>query len=155
MVFTLWIVGITFAFCTAVMYIALRAQTKERERLSAERMAAMEKGLDLPPQAFLDASGKPRTPYNALLVGLISLGTGVGLIVALLILNTPSYLPERGLWGWGFVLVAFGLVQLLYWFVRGRREWDEAKTLDREMKEAWIRRQSGAAPSPDNPSLSG
>jgi len=150
MSFLLWIIGIGCAVAPVILYIVFRAETKEKERLSAERMAAIEKGLDLPPEVFFDASGQRRIPTNSLLVGLTTLGIGLGLSAALFI-----SVPEHRLWGWGILVVAFGLAHLLYWFVWGRREREKAQALDREMKEAWIRRQSGAAPNPDDPRLSG
>jgi hypothetical protein len=91
-----------------------------------ERMAAIEKGVELPPlpDALLTEDGKPLQPYNPrrhLLKGLawffVGLGAGVGLWA------TVDYT-----WAlFSLVLIGIGLAHLIYYAVEGRKE---AETLE-------------------------
>lgn len=93
-----------------------------------ERMAAIEKGVDLPPlpDALLTDDGRPARPYHPrrhLLRGLVWLFVGIGLGLALLgtvALNWALF---------SLVPVGIGLAHLIYYFVEGKKE---AEALERE-----------------------
>jgi len=126
-----------------VLYTAFRTERHQRELLNAERMAAIERGQELPPESFLDPEAKVgRKTGNTLKTGLIVLGLGSGLIAALRVAS-----PATGYWGWGLLLVVVGLAHLVYWFVRGKTEWETAQTLELERKRALVLRPS----NPDSP----
>ncbi len=108
--------------------VSARAQVRDRELLHAERLAAIEKGLGLPPEAPL--AGKPAAgSSNSLKTGLICVGLGLGTITALRFV-------AGGYWAWGVAIVGLGLAHLVYWFALGKAEWEEARRADRVAKEA-------------------
>ena len=108
----------------------LTAQAKaEREMLHRERLAAIEKGLDVP---LFDIK-EPKERTSPLRSALVMLALGVGLCVPVL-----QYGP--GAWMWGFLLALVGLAQLAHWFLGGSRQWSEERRLDEEMRRAYIER---------------
>jgi len=117
-------------FVGLVIWGLLRMSDRHRVRLNEERLAAMERGIPLPPDVFL-TNGR-RHPRNSLRTGMVELALGVGLVAALLICC-----PESRLWGWGIVVILVGVANLVYWGLRGREEWDEARARDRELVEKW------------------
>lgn len=110
---------------TLIAIAAITLGYKKRKDLFAlyhqERMAAIEKGVDLPPlpETFLSEDGHPLRPYSPrrlLLRGLVWLFIGIGLGVAL----GPTA-------GWDISLFALipggiGLAYLIYYFVEGKSE---------------------------------
>jgi hypothetical protein len=109
----------------AVAFIAMFLKYKRRKEAFAlyhqERMAAIDKGVDLPPlpEAFLMDSGRPyRTPlaHRPLLIGLVLLLGGLSLLLGL------SYRAGSEQAIWGLVPSAVGLAFLIYYFAVGRKE---------------------------------
>jgi len=143
---TVLIVGVSailsFTFVSVVLYLALRHQRHQRDMLSAERMAAIERGQLLPPETFMDPDGRthPRA-RNSLRTGIITTGFGVGLVASFMAVR-----PQGHLWGWGLLLIAVGLAHLMYWLIRGRSEWEAAQALEQEKARAWLTQSSGGAP---------
>ncbi len=100
-------------------WLVIRAQVRAREMLHAERLAAIAKGLP-PPDEPVDraggaADGSPGSPSpanadkdKALGTGLFWLFLGMGLIVAMRIVN-----PGGTAWGWGIIPVSLGLAYLV------------------------------------------
>jgi hypothetical protein len=85
-----------------------------------ERMAAIDKGIELPPlpEAFFAEDGKmpgPRSPHRHLLAGLILLLIGLALTLAL-------YVEVQNHFLWGLVPAGIGLAFLIYYFAVGRKE---------------------------------
>ena len=82
-----------------------------------ERMAALDKGMELPPlpEAFFVEQSRHRSPHGTLLKGLILSLTGVGVYIAL-----RAYQPEEALWA--LIPVFLGLAFLLFYFTVGRKE---------------------------------
>ncbi len=142
-IFVVLTMGLSCLLAGFVIYTAFRTEKHQRELLNAERMAAIERGQELPPESFLDPEAKVgRKTGNTLKTGLITLGLGSGLIAALRVAS-----PATGYWGWGLLLVVVGLAHLVYWFVRGKTEWETAQTLELERKRALVRQPS----NPDSP----
>ena len=79
-----------------------------------ERMAAIEKGMEvppLPPEFFRDGrAGRPRVHGDFLRRGLVLLFVGAAICVAL-------YNNQRDAYLWGLVPAGIGLAQLLYYFL--------------------------------------
>lgn len=78
-----------------------------------ERMAAIEKGMEvppLPPELFTSRHGWRRRPQDHLRVGLMLLFIGVAVTAAL-------YVQDRDAALWGLVLVAIGLARLIFYAV--------------------------------------
>ena len=108
----------------AVAMLALYLNYRKRKEMFAlyhqERMAAIDKGVELPPlpDTLLTDDGKPVSPYNPrqhLLKGLAWLFVGLGL--------------GAGLWStfghdwalFSLILIGAGLAHLIYYLVEGRK----------------------------------
>ena len=85
-----------------------RRRVHEFDCRHKERMAAIEKGLELPPEPL--PQPVPRARY--LLRGLIGLGVGLALTLAV---------RDRFGWGVGWIAVAVGAAYLIFYFVEGRK----------------------------------
>ena len=100
-----------------------RRQMQELDHRHRERMAAIEKGLDLPPDPVVvdrerdaeRARRYRRAGSDYLLRGLIWLGVGVALSVS------GSFLGS-GNRTFGWIAVAVGAAYLIYYALEGRRE---------------------------------
>ena len=81
-----------------------------------ERMAALEKGVDLPPlpEALLTEDAKIRNPRRLLLRGLVWLFVGLGIIIAVY----SSAGKEEALFG--LIPAGIGLAHLIYYAVAGK-----------------------------------
>ncbi len=121
-------------------YVVTKAQTRARELLSAERLAAIERGLP-PPEEPASAGGK-KSRSQTLAMGIWWLSLGLGLIVAVLIA-----VPGRATWAWGLIVVAMGVSDLVYWFVRGKAEAEETQRAEQETRDAFARRSPAGKPT--------
>jgi len=85
-----------------------------------ERMAALEKGVDLPPlpDALLTEDAKVRNPRRLLLRGLVWLFVGLGIIIA----GFCSSGLKHSLFG--LIPAGIGLAHLIYYAVAGKEEAD-------------------------------
>jgi hypothetical protein len=82
----------------------------------AERMAAIEKGLDVPPlPPELFEGRRPRTPANYLFRGLLWLLMGLSLGIAIF---TSSHVMAGAVWG--ILPMSVGIANLLYYFLSAR-----------------------------------
>jgi hypothetical protein len=95
-----------------------RTRVKALEQRHLERMAAIEKGIELPPDLASDPgddAGKTRKPAaRYLLQGLVCLGIGVALLVSsVTIMPAELQLP-------GGILVAIGAALVIFYVVTGR-----------------------------------
>jgi hypothetical protein len=88
-----------------------------------ERLAAIERGVDIPPlpESFYLPHQRSRRP-RYLLSGLIWLFVGVGIFVALGAVAGPDVRF------FGLIPAGVGLAMLIYYFVEGRKEAAEAAT---------------------------
>ena len=118
------IMGVGVAFLA--IYLSYRRRRDFFAMYHQERMAAIEKGVELPPlpEALLTEDGKPLQPYNPrrhLLKGLAWSFVGIG--------------AGAGLWqtvgrDWALfslVPIGIGLAQLIYYFVEGKKEAEAAE----------------------------
>ena len=112
-----------------VIYLTTKQEREAREMQHRERMAALEKGIDLP----LAEIGTARHQSSPLNRALLVLASGIAL-----------WLPVRDLgpsaWMWGFWLGLLGIAMLAHWFLRGRDEWDRDRALNEELRRAYIDR---------------
>ncbi len=120
MSFVIPILSIILGIGVAVLAITL-SYLKRRQVLTLyhqERMAALEKGVDLPPlpDALLTDDARPRSPRRLLLTGLVWLFVGIGLTVA--VYNFASIKLAL----FGLIPVGVGLAQLIYYAVAGKQE---------------------------------
>ena len=117
------ILAIAFGCGIAMLaiYLSYRRRKDTFELYHKERLAALDKGVELAPlpDALLSEDGRPFRPYSPrrhLLKGLVWLFTGVGLGAAL----GPTA-------GWDVSLfslmpIGVGLAHLIYYFVEGKNE---------------------------------
>jgi hypothetical protein len=88
-------------------------KTKQIEQRHKERMAAIDKGLDLPMDPIkVDAPSRPRY----LLRGLVWLGVGLAVVYG----ARPALDAEASSFGW--IPVAVGLAYLIFYFLEGRKD---------------------------------
>ena len=109
------ILSVTLSLAAVILWILVwhRRRVHEIECRHKERMAAIEKGLELPPEPLPQpVQMPPRAPY--LLRGLIWLGVGIALSLAL-----REWLGFLG--GIGWIAVAIGAAYLIFYFVEGRK----------------------------------
>lgn len=135
---------LSFGFVTAIIYLALHFERRQRELLHAEVLAAIESGHVLRPDLLLDSELRPRARIgNALKTGIIVLGVGLGLMAA-----CKLGAPERTDWALGLLPAAIGLAYLAYWRIRGRSEWEAAREYERERSTAMTRavNEDGSGP---------
>jgi len=91
-----------------------RRRVREIDSRHKERMAAIERGLELPPEPHVEAAPiAPRARY--LLRGLIWLGVGLAIT-----LGGHSWL-EAPMGGSGWIAVAVGVAYLIFYFVEGHK----------------------------------
>ena len=95
-----------------------------------ERLAAIEKGVELPPlpPEFVGTGPKGRPRY--LLRGLVWFFVGLGLLVALSGISRPE--AEKS-WLLGFIPTGIGLAYLIYYFAEGKRVEEETAKLEAEI----------------------
>lgn len=110
------ILGIVFGIGVAIVAIVAghRLKISRLEFRHRERLAALDRGLELPPDTdgFDPAARRPRY----LLRGLVWLFVGGGIVVALNALSGPD---EALL---GVIPAGVGLAYLIFYFVEGRHE---------------------------------
>jgi hypothetical protein len=112
-----------------IVYLALRHARERREILSRERLAAIEKGLDVLEPPMLERRSSP------LYSGIVMVLGGAALTLAMRIM-----MGFHSPWGFGLVVVFVGLGKMVHWFVGGREEWKQEKELDEELRRAYIDR---------------
>ncbi|MCZ7635316.1 MAG: DUF6249 domain-containing protein [Verrucomicrobia bacterium] len=121
--------GIVFG-CAIAMLAVYTNYRKRRDIYTLyhqERMAAIDKGVDVPPlpEVFFAEDVKPYTPRRNLLKGLIWLFVGLGAIIALRGVDEPEV-------AWfGLIPAGIGLAYLIYYIAVGRREAETLEALER------------------------
>ena len=110
------ILSVTVSLAALIVWIVMwyRRRMHEVDCRHKERMAAIEKGLELPPESLPQPEQTPpRSRY--LLRGLIWLGVGVAITF-----GGHDWLRVP-LGGAGWIAVAVGAAYLIFYFVEGRR----------------------------------
>lgn len=117
----------------ALIFIKIYFSYKRRKEMFTqyhqERMAAIDKGIDLPPLpgGFFGENTVSRTsPKSHLLKGMILLFVGIALLFAL---DSLKGLPPFGenLALFGLIPAGIGLAHLIYYFVAGRKDIEAMK----------------------------
>ena len=99
------------------LYLDYRKKREFFELHHKERMAAIEKGMEvppLPPEFFQDPRRRQRTPADYLRRGLVWLLVGGALLVAMAGRSNHDNL-------WGLVPAAVGVAYLVFYFLEGKR----------------------------------
>jgi len=111
----------------AIPIVVIIADYAKRRKLyelhHKERLAAIDKGMELPPLPIelLGAGPKGRPRY--LLRGLIWLFVGLGTLIALSGITSAE---AEKTWMLGFIPTGVGLAYLIYYFAEGRRGQQDA-----------------------------
>jgi hypothetical protein len=102
------------------VFLNYRKRRQMFELYHQERLAAIDKGLEMPPipEQFFYDNGNPPSPHGTLLKGLIFTLGGVGVLIALY-----QYHPEIALYG--LIPIFLGLAFLIYYFAVGRKHAQE------------------------------
>ncbi len=124
------IVAITFGvgFIPAVVWIVLSYRKRRRfmELHHSERMAAIERGMDIPALPIELIDGGSRSRRSSLLPGLVWSFIGLALLISMQIDGDFPALP-------GLICLGIGLAYLIYYGVEGRKV--ETRLLDAEVPE--------------------
>jgi hypothetical protein len=108
----------TFAFVMVAVYMDYRKKRDLFALYHQERMAAIDKGVELPPlpEGIFGEGGGTASPRRNLLKGLIWTLAGVFLALGL----RSAHEEEAG-W-FGLIAVGVGVAYLIYYFAVGRKE---------------------------------
>jgi len=116
--------------CIPIIFIVLSFRKRVRlvELHHAERMAAIERGMDLPPLPIelLEGRSSTRRRRSSLLPGLVWLFVGLAVLIAMRTVARDESL-------FGLIPTAVGLAYLIYYAVEGRKI--EARLLESELSE--------------------
>jgi hypothetical protein len=110
------IIAVTVSLAALIVWIVVwyRRRMHEVDCRHKERMAAIEKGLELPPESLPPPERMPpRSRY--LLRGLVWLGVGLAITF-----GGHEWLRPPWLGGSGWIAVAVGAAYLIFYFVEGR-----------------------------------
>jgi hypothetical protein len=139
-------IGFMYAFLfgfilpISVILVTFRMAGRRREMRSRERLAAIEKGLDL---ALIEPP-RPQRQTSSRAGALVLIAVGIGVSVALgIFVSEPA-------WAFGLIPGLIGLGLLAHWFTGGKREWERQQALDEERQRAYIdlTRRIGPAAQP-------
>lgn len=106
----------------AIPIVAIVADFAKRRKIyelhHKERLAAIEKGVELPPIPVELVGAAPKGRPRYLLRGLVWLFVGLGILIALSGVTSPG---REKVWMLGFIPTGVGLAYLIYYFVEGKR----------------------------------
>lgn len=120
-----FVIGLPLSIPIVSMALDYRKRRRLLELHHAERMAAIERGMELPPLAMeLLAPPRSRRRSTSLLPGLIWFFIGVAILIAM-----QSIADEEAMIG--LVPAGIGIAYLIYYFAEGRKI--EARVLEHEL----------------------
>lgn len=128
------VLGVIFAvglpLSIPIVYIALNYRKRKRlmELSHAERMAAIERGMEVPPLPLELIDSRSTRRRSSLLPGLVWFFIGLAMVAGSLIGNDDD-LPVM----FGLVPLGIGLAYLIYYAVEGRQV--EARQLEQDLRE--------------------
>ena len=138
------VVSIVFTIggSVAAVLVWMSLNYRKRRRLielhHTERMAAIERGMDVPPLPMELIAGRSRRRRSSLLPGLVWFFIGLAIVGGQAMGNDDD-MP----WMLGFIPLGIGLAYLIYYFVEGRNV--ETRLLEHELAG---RRSSNQAATP-------
>lgn len=106
-------IGFPLSIPIVVLVLRYRRRKYAIELLHAERMAAIERGMEIPPLPLDIEPNKP--PQTGLLRGLLCTLLGAAFI------GSWSFMKEEGLALTGLILAGIGIAYLIYYAVEGRK----------------------------------
>ena len=131
-------------FSLPIVWIALNYRKRRHlmELYHKERMAAIERGMELPPLPLDLIDGRSRRRRSSLLPGLVWFFIGLAVFAGWLITDFDDDLPVIG----GLIPLGIGLAYLIYYGVEGRHT--EKLQLEHELRDGngGTRYSQGPAP---------
>ena len=123
--------GIGVPFSIPILWIALNYRKRRRlmELHHAERMAAIERGMEIPPLPLELIEGSRSRRRSSLLPGLVWFFIGLAVLIGSLSVGMEDGLPVM----FGLVPLGIGLAYLIYYGVEGRRI--ESRQLESDLRE--------------------
>ncbi|MGH8176450.1 MAG: DUF6249 domain-containing protein [Steroidobacter sp.] len=125
------IFGVGMPLSIPIVWIVLNYRKRRRlmELHHAERMAAIERGMDIPPlpMELIDGSS-PRRRRTSLLPGLVWFFIGLALVIGMMLMNDDD-IPLIG----GLIPLGVGAAYLIYYFAEGRKI--ESRLLEHDLEE--------------------
>ena len=125
--------GIVFAIgvplSIPIIWIVLNYRKRRRlmELHHAERMAAIERGMEIPPLPLELIDGRSGRRRSSLLPGLVWFFIGLAVLIGAILLDDD--VPVIG----GLIPLGIGLAYLIYYAVEGRQA--EARQLEQDLRE--------------------
>jgi hypothetical protein len=107
-------IGLPLSIPIVVAVLNYRKRRRLMELYHVERMAAIERGMELPPLPLELIDGQSARRRTSLLPGLVWLFVGIAVIISL-----QSLARDQAMLG--VVPVGVGLAYLIYYFVEGRK----------------------------------
>jgi hypothetical protein len=141
-------VGLIVAAALAVVGLVLWHKRQVRTLLSRERLAALDKGVEIPWE--LDVQRPRRARRLHLKSGVIF--SALGLSLALISTLTGSWGEQRDMLSWGIFFLVMGVANILYDRYVGKAEWERTTTMDEALMRAYIRRLEGSGARPHDAS---
>jgi hypothetical protein len=123
--------GICVPLSIPIIWIVLNYRKRRRlmELYHTERMAAIERGMELPPLPLDLLDGRTRRRRSSLLPGLVWFFIGLAIFAGWLMTGFDDDLPVVG----GLIPLGIGLAYLIYYYVEGRHT--EQQQLEHELRE--------------------
>lgn len=122
--------GIVFSIPIIWIVLSYRKRRRLMELHHVERMAAIERGMDLPPLPIELIDGRAvRRRRSSLLPGLVWFFIGLAVLLGWLITGFDDDLPVIG----GLIPLGIGLAYLIYYYVEGRHT--EKLQLEQELRD--------------------
>lgn len=120
-------VGLPLSIPIVFMVLNYRKRRRLMELHHVERMAAIERGMEIPPLPMeLIDGGSPRRRRTSLLPGLVWLFVGLAMLIAI-----GKLAEEEALLG--LIPTGIGLAYLIYYFVEDRKI--ESRQLESDLQE--------------------
>ena len=126
-------IGLPLAIPIVIIVLNYRKRRQLMELHHVERMAAIERGMEIPPLPIELLDGSARRRHTSLLPGLVWLFVGLAILIALDSVSSDEAMI-------GLVPTGVGLAYLIYYFIDGRRL--EARLLEQEEREAQERTEA-------------
>jgi len=139
------------ASAIAIVAIVIRHKRLIRELLSRERLAALDKGVEIPWE--LDLGRPSRARRFHLKSGVLLLGAGFAF--ALVSTLQGPWEVQRDLLSWATVLLVMGATNVLYDRFVGKAEWERTMAMDEALTRAHIRKIEGGSRRPPDAGVEG
>ena len=120
-------IGMPLAVLMVWVVLNYQKRRKLMELHHAERMAAIERGMDIPPLPLELIDGRSRRRRSSLLPGLVWFFIGFAVLIGSIQIGKD--VPIMG----GLVPLGIGLAYLIYYFAEGRKT--EARQLEADLRE--------------------